>query len=186
MYFDQYRYIGYGSVIMGLKEMKKKTKRLTIILTVIYAVMMMWIILFKMSTLSELSGLAQIRSINLIPFHYDVEMAFHMSEVRNNIAIFVPLGVYLKMLKFSGKKAVVYGAGFSLSLEILQFVIGIGATDITDFITNTLGTVVGVCIYGILLLIFRKEEKLNRALNALALVCTVLLATFITLLLVLN
>lgn len=166
--------------------MEKKTKRFTIILTVIYSVMVVWIILFKMCTLSELASLDYIRNINLIPFYYDEERAYHLSEVMDNVAIFVPFGVYLKMLKFKNTEVIICGAGFSLTLEILQFVLGIGATDITDVITNTLGTAVGVSLYCILELVFKKNEKFDKALNILASICTLLLITFVALIFLSN
>ena len=90
-----------------------------------------------------------------------------------NIVIFVPLGIYLKMLRIDMKKTIIYGAGLSLMLEMLQFVIGIGASDITDVITNTLGTIIGIRIYCILLFIIKKREILDKILRFLAFGCTI-------------
>ena len=148
--------------------------------------MVVWIILFKMATLSEISNLGYIRNINLIPFYYDVERTYHLSEVMNNVVIFVPFGVYLKMLKLKSTKAILLGAGFSMVLEILQFILGVGATDITDVITNTLGVAIGVGIYCILSRVFKKNEKLNKVLSILASICTMLLVAFVALLILLN
>ena len=89
-------------------------------LTAIYSFMVVWIILFKMSALSEIAYLGHIRSLNLIPFHYDEETAYHLSEVAQNVMIFIPLGVYLKMLRITDTKAILFGLTFSLCLEILQ------------------------------------------------------------------
>ena len=60
-------------------KMKNITKSVSIVLTAIYSFMVIWIILFKMSTLSEITYLDHIRNINLIPFHYDVERSYHLS-----------------------------------------------------------------------------------------------------------
>lgn len=39
------------------------------------------------------------------------------------------------------------GAGFSLFLETLQYLLAMGASDITDVINNTLGAVIGVLLW---------------------------------------
>ena len=166
--------------------MKNKTKSVTIVLTSIYAVMVVWIILFKMATLSEITYLDHIRNINLIPFHYDVERSYHLSEVQKNVMFFIPLGVYFKMLRFTNVKAIIFGMTFSLSLEILQFILAVGATDITDIITNTTGTAIGVGIYSLLALVFRQREKLDKLLCILASICTMSLIALIALLLFFN
>ena len=166
--------------------MKNKGKSLTIVLTVIYIFIVVWIILFKMATLSEIPYLGGIRNINLIPFHYDKEAPFHRSEIIKNVIIFIPLGVYLKMLKIKGVKAILFGMAFSVGLEVSQFILAIGATDITDIMTNTAGTAIGIGMYTFLHLIFQKSEKLDKALCILASICTVLLISMISLLLFSN
>ena len=166
--------------------MKSKTKSITVALTAIYFFMVVWIILFKMSTLSEIPYLDHIRNINLIPFHYDEETSFHLSEVLENVMIFIPLGIYFKMLKITGKKAILCGLTFSLCLEVLQFILAVGVTDITDIITNTIGTAIGIGIYVLLFRIFKKSEKLDKALRVLASICTILFICLIALLLIAN
>ncbi len=167
-------------------KMKNITKSVSIVLTAIYSFMVIWIILFKMSTLSEITYLDHIRNINLIPFHYDVERSYHLSEVLKNVMFFIPLGVYFKMLRFTNAKAILFGMTFSLSLEILQFILAVGATDITDIITNTTGTAIGVGIYSLLALVFRKREKLDKLLCILASICTILFISFMAILLLAN
>ena len=166
--------------------MMKKTKTVTVVLTAIYGVLVAWIILLKMSTFSQIALLDDLRSVNWIPFHYDVEHPYHMSEVRNNLLIFIPLGIYFRMLNIGWGKAILYGMAFSLSLEVLQFVFALGATDITDLITNTAGTALGVIGYNILAVMFRKREPLNKTLCVLASVATVLLLALVAALLIMN
>jgi glycopeptide antibiotics resistance protein len=139
-----------------------------------------------MSTLSEIPYLDHIRNINLIPFHYDDETSSHLSEVLENVMIFIPLGVYLKMLKITDAKAILLGMTFSLGLEILQFILAVGASDITDIMTNTAGAAIGVGIYAILSLVFRKSEKLDKVLCILASIFTILLISMIAILLFAN
>ena len=78
--------------------MKRKSNCLATILFLIYLALLVWIILFKLQF--SISDLDKVRSINLIPFHYDKEVgaAFHLTEVLENFLIFVPMGIYLQML----------------------------------------------------------------------------------------
>lgn len=162
---------------------KGKTNVLMIALMVIYILAVAWIILFKMLPISEIGNMDHLRSINLIPFHYDEETNSHFSEVIENLFIFVPFGVYLKILGKHNLFAVICGAVFSLLLEIIQLILGIGATDITDLMMNTLGVVVGVLIYACLKRIFKDVEKLNKVLSVIALIGTGLFVGLTTVLL---
>ncbi|MEG1265437.1 MAG: VanZ family protein, partial [Myroides sp.] len=69
------------------------------LLFIIYITLLIWIIVFKLQF--SISELDTVRSINLIPFHYDNEIGvrFHLTEILENIAIFAPLGIYLFMFK---------------------------------------------------------------------------------------
>ena len=51
--------------------MKRKSNCLATILFLIYLALLVWIILFKLQF--SISDLDKVRSINLIPFHYDKE-----------------------------------------------------------------------------------------------------------------
>ena len=67
--------------------MKRKSNCLATILFLIYLALLVWIILFKLQF--SISDLDKVRSINLIPFHYDKEVgaAFHLTEVLENFLI---------------------------------------------------------------------------------------------------
>ncbi|KAI4446661.1 hypothetical protein C823_001179 [Eubacterium plexicaudatum ASF492] len=81
--------------------MKKSEKRSFLVpfLFVIYMALLVWIILFKLQF--SISEIDKIRSINLIPFHYknEIGMNYHLKEVLENVAIFIPLGIYLCMFR---------------------------------------------------------------------------------------
>lgn len=160
---------------------------ITKILFGIYILLLIWIILFKTSfSISDFIGLSKIRSINLIPFYYPKEVNFHLREVIANILIFIPLGIYLKMLDVNSKKTILYGFIFSIILEISQFILKIGASDITDIITNTSGTMLGVCGYILLEKNLKNKEKTNNALRTFALIFTILFSLLVTLLIISN
>lgn len=71
--------------------------------------------------------------MNLIPFHYDEEIgaAFHLTEVLENVLIFVPMGIYLQMLMPKAKlyAKIMLIAGASFLLETMQYVLAIGRSD---------------------------------------------------------
>ena len=95
--------------------MKRKPNCLATILFLIYLALLVWIILFKLQF--SISDLDKVRSINLIPFHYDKEIgaAFHLTEELENVLIFVPMGIYLQMLLAGIVSVVVIGLlGFLL------------------------------------------------------------------------
>lgn len=166
---------------------KNEFFNLTNILFIIYCMLLVWIILLKLSfSIDDIMTLDRFRRINLIPFYYPNEVKSHFSEVIENLLIFIPFGIYLKMLNKGNKKTILYGFLFSLVLEISQFIFKIGATDITDLITNTFGTVIGVCGYVLLEKIFKNKEKLNNVLKILALVVTILFCIMMLLLIIAN
>src|SRR5699024_238307 len=100
-----------------------------------------WIILFKM-TLS-FQELPELRGINLIPFAGSVIVnnQLDLSEIINNVLIFVTFGVYISMLKqdWAYLKKVALIVGVSLLFEVIKYIFEIGGTDNTDFIGNTIG-----------------------------------------------
>ena len=162
--------------------MNEKTK--SKILLGIYLLLLVWIILFKLSY--RFSDLITPRSINLIPFYYPHETSFHLSEVIDNILIFIPLGILLKMLNTSNTKTILLGLSFSFFLETLQFILSIGASDITDIITNTTGTLFGLTFYLILNKIFKDKIKINKILNGIGTIVAVLFISLIILLIISN
>ncbi|MBO7658585.1 MAG: VanZ family protein [Clostridia bacterium] len=162
--------------------MDKKTKTFLIILLAVYSAALTWIILFKMAVRLDDVGFGTVRAWNLIPFRYSEETSFHLTEVLENVIALVPLGVYLGMLKTGAWKAILIGAAASVTLEVLQFALGIGAADITDVITNTAGTAIGVGIYLLLTRVFKNREKLDKTLVIVCGAATVVMIVLIALL----
>lgn len=162
--------------------MKETTK--TKILLGIYFLLLVWIILFKLSF--SFSDLETLRSINLIPFYYSNQTSFHLREVMDNVLIFIPLGILLKMLNIENKKIIFLGFILSFTLETMQFIFSIGASDITDIITNTTGTIVGLFLYLILEKCLKDKTKTNQILNILGMIGSVLFIFLILLLIIGN
>ncbi len=107
--------------------------------------MLLWLVLFKFSyNLFAVIRDFQTRSLNLIPFAYS-----RNSEMIANLVAFIPFGVMLgvnfKQVAFGYQIAVIFA--FSVAVEIIQYCLAIGATDITDIIMNTLGGFLGLAGY---------------------------------------
>ena len=154
----------------------------------IYVIIISWIILFKMQF--NLESLPYIRSINLIPFAESVIVngKIYFGEIINNLIVFIPVGLYIGMLEKNKKfdKKVIPIFILTLIFETLQFILHIGATDITDVIMNTLGGIVGIIIINTLYKIFKNNEKVDMVLNILAIICTIAVVGLIATLIIVN
>ena len=160
-----------------------RQNNLTRILFAVYFIILVWILLFKMSF--SIDELYKNRSINIIPFMGSVIVngRIYISEIINNIVVFIPVGIYVCMLKKDWPilKKISVGFFISLGIEILQFVLSIGATDITDLIGNTFGGIVGILVFYLFSKVFK--NKTNNIINILALIATILLIVLISILL---
>ena len=172
-----------------MTNLQKQKITLTGVLFFLYCLLIVWVVVFKTSfSLRDIESLIRERSLNLIPFYYDNEISirFHVWEIQMNLLLFVPFGLYLKMLDAANRRAILYGLSLSLALELCQLIFGLGACDITDLITNTLGTAAGVYLYVLLHKIFKNRTKLNKVLSVLALTATILLGLLFLLLYLAN
>ncbi|NFI56020.1 VanZ family protein [Clostridium botulinum] len=167
-----------------MENKESKQQLLTTCLLVAYLLILTWIIIFKMQF--SIQELDYLRSINLIPFHESVIVnnRIELSEIYDNILVFVPFGLYVSMLKnnWSFLKKVAPIAGVSLLYEVLQFILAIGASDITDLIGNTLGGIIGIAIYLVFHRLLKTDFKTNKILNIFALIgttCIVILLAFL-------
>ena len=160
-----------------------RQNNLTRILFAVYFIILVWILLFKMSF--SIDELYKNRSINIIPFMGSVIVngRIYISEIINNIVVFIPVGIYVCMLKKDWPilKKISVGFFISLGIEVLQFVLSIGATDITDLIGNTFGGIVGILVFYLFSTVFK--NKTNNIINILALIATILLIVLISILL---
>lgn len=111
-------------------------------------------------------------SINLVPFYSigsflfsddKILRAFAVSNVVGNIVLFVPLGLYLSLFlrEKSIAKNVLWILLISTSVEVLQFVFKVGATDIDDVLLNGFGGLIGIIAYHILLKYFVDTRKVK-------------------------
>lgn len=155
----------------------KRSSALTFILFMIYVLVLIWIVLFKLHF--SFAEMDRARNINLIPFQ---EIPLIGANEIYNILFFIPFGIYICMLKnkWSFIKKVIMILCFSLSFEILQFVFAIGRTDITDLLCNALGGITGIGIYELSSKILK--NRTNKIINIVLLILTVCIVLFFALL----
>ena len=112
-------------------------------------------------------------NINLIPlkgliityvevFHFKYLDYFLINFV-GNILIFMPIGFCLPLLwNVRAKKVIFMGFIISLYIEVTQLFLNRG-TDVDDLILNTIGTILGLLIYRLLNIKFKKTfDKFKR------------------------
>jgi len=149
-----------------------------------YILLLAKVLLFKEVSLSELfnADRAISRIFSLTPFetifgyfsstHFNLWIA--LMNVVGNIVLFIPLGIYLQIFKKNKKilNCVTLACVISLGVEVTQYILGIGRTDIDDIILNTLGGMLGVFVYKIIYLLLKNENKARTAVTFLfCLVC---------------
>lgn len=163
-----------------------KSKKVTLGLLIFYLIALIWIIIFKLQFSFE--NLPHIRNINLIPFGESVIVNGKMdiSEIIQNALAFIPLGLFVHVLweQKSFLKQFVPIICTTLLFEVIQFIFAIGATDITDFITNSLGGIIGI----IIAIAISKMTRNNwvKLINIISLIGAITLTLFIAVLLLTN
>ncbi len=107
------------------------------------------------------------RNVILIPF-YSFYLAQRQKEYYRtmfmNVALFVPLGLFFPYADGGRKRSrllriLLTGVMFSFLIEILQFALMRGETEVDDVIMNTLGTLLGESSYLVFSLMERKTRK---------------------------
>lgn len=124
---------------------------------VLYVLILIWLILFKLTFHPSSILEYHRRSLNLVPF------TSHLGEMVLNFIFFIPFGLLLplnfKKATFVRNLVVIFL--FSFTAELLQYLFAIGASDITDVITNTSGGLLGLILYAVARR-FVSTEKLDR------------------------
>lgn len=161
----------------------KQAQRFTIILLVIYMLVILWIMLFKLGV--RFSYMDQ-RTVNLRPFRglYTAGERLVWSELILNVMVFVPLGLYVGALfrQWRFRNHLLLILCTSLVLEGLQFMMAIGAFDITDVITNTTGGMIGLIGFMLLGKVFRDPLRAQRVVNVIAALGTIVVVVLLAML----
>lgn len=118
---------------------------LLVVLFVVYLVLLTWIVLWKLEV--PWAGGGALRQVKLVPFAPSAGAGASTSlEVVANTVFFVPFGLYLGLLAPSWQwwKAAGAMAGSTLVLEVAQYVLAVGSSDVTDVVVNTSGGLAGI------------------------------------------
>jgi glycopeptide antibiotics resistance protein len=168
---------------MENRKGNNSANKLTIVLFVIYLIVLFWILLFKLGV--RFSYMAS-RSVNLIPFSKPVirNGKVDFGEIIMNVIIFVPLGIYAGVLfkRWTFGKKLFFFFLISLLIESLQFILGVGAFDITDIITNVIGGTIGLMIFEAIEKLFNNPVRAQKFINIISLIGTVLMVSLLLLL----
>jgi glycopeptide antibiotics resistance protein len=117
-----------------------------VLLFAVYLFVLIWLAVFKLH--APFIGRDDMREIKLIPFLAIDGFGLNSPlELMGNVAVFIPFGIYLRTLMPSPPAAMVLAiAGTSLAVEVAQYVLAVGASDVSDLILNTAGGIVGIAI----------------------------------------
>lgn len=163
---------------MNFQKNSTLANKLTTLLLIIYLAVLFWIIVLKLNISFSYKGT---RNVNFIPFRepllYNGRIDYN--EIFLNILIFVPLGLYLGILfkKLTTARKVLSFFMVSLFCEICQFVLRIGAFDITDIINNTFGGIIGLLFLKGLEKAFNSPVKAQKLINIIATIGTILIVS---------
>lgn len=163
-----------------------KSKKITLILMIFYLIALIWVIIFKLEF--SIKELPQIRNINLIPFNQPaiVNGKADISEIILNVLAFIPYGLFIHILmdeKSILKKLLIIFAT-SFIFELIQYIFAIGASDITDIISNTSGGIIGVVVSMFMEKLLR--ENWIKYINIVSTICAIILTAMCTILLLAN
>lgn len=142
---------------------------LLIVLFVVYLVLLAWLVLWRYEV--PWVGAGALRQVKLVPFASSAGAgASAPREVVANFVFFVPAGIYLALLaaNWTWWKTTAVLAGGSLLLEVVQYALAVGASDVTDIVANTAGGLAGL---GLVTLLRRRLR--DRTLTVMTRACLI-------------
>lgn len=155
------------------ERVRDRGQGLLVALFVVYLALLCWLVLWKLEP--PHLGDGSLRHIKLVPFSADGGLDPNSpQEVAANVLMFVPFGLYLRLLAPARPwwQAVVVVAAASVALETIQYVLAIGWSDVTDVLTNTAGGAAGIALTA--LVRRRLHARTARVLTRICLIGTVL------------
>jgi glycopeptide antibiotics resistance protein len=156
---------------------------LTYGLFLIYLAALVWILLFKLGVQFDYM---KTRSVNLIPFGGSSlsQGRIDWSELILNVVVFVPFGIYAGVIykRWSPNKILFLILALTLLIESLQYILKIGAFDVTDLLTNTTGGVLGWLLFQAIKRVVQDSTKAQHFINIVALIGTLLMIVLLVLL----
>ena len=148
---DLYELLGYGLclgllLILTKHGLRVGWRNLFVLLLLEYVVL-----LFATTVFSR--NCSEAPRFNFIPFwsYWEITNGRHhlIPEIIMNVIVFVPVGLLLGLAfnKMKWKWVLLFSLLLSASIEILQFVLHRGFSELDDIMHNTLGCLIGFGIY---------------------------------------
>lgn len=144
-----------------------------------YCVFVLWMVLRPESLFRP--DFMPRRSIEIAPFDtisgylggtYHVSLSVVVFNLLGNIVVFMPLGLYACLL-FKDKRVMPNTLRVflcSLFIEVAQFALGVGVSDVDDLLLNTVGGLLGALTYKLLRRVCGEEDRVRTVAMVLSLV----------------
>ena len=167
-------------------ENKNINKKLMIALSVIFLILLIWVIVFKCNyneglhiEASKAMTIVERLAYKMVPFEKFIEAVeaggilaiVEIIALFFNVICFLPFGAFGRFFTNKGWLIILIGGIFSLSIEIFQLFSCWGGPDYIDLISNTLGVALGVWIYKLI-----RHRLADELINKLALWSVVITA----------
>lgn len=145
--------------------MKTKLKKLTVVLSIIYAAIMLWLLFGQRFGFVHYDTYMESikQSINLVPFYTinnyirmlsispnAMAMRHYFINLAGNIVMFIPLGFFIPALFRRLRSFLLFmltAVSTIVCIEIIQLFTLLGSCDVDDLILNIVGAVIGYLIY---------------------------------------
>lgn len=150
---------------------KRHIRHISIIIFFIYILLMIYFLFFAENM--GRSDYERQYSYNLIPFkeieryikYWDKIGAFTASiNLIGNVAAFVPFGALLPVISRSRlkfKESVVLTIDLTILVETIQLITKVGSFDVDDMLLNTIGGIMGYCLFLIIRAVERKVSHVK-------------------------
>lgn len=137
-----------------LRHKEETIGRLLLGMSIFYLLFLIWAVLWKCGILFIGDGTQ--RFINLVPFRGNTTW-----EMEFNILVFLPFGFFFSACRpdSSFLKRLLAILFTTIALEAVQFVLSIGRSDVTDVIMNTLGGIIGILLFYVISLLFKRNAR---------------------------
>ena len=173
-----------------MKNLKKQRRKYLFLIMFIYFIAVL--LLFLRVDRLLYSDFKAHRSLNVIPlktiFDYimgNYTMYRAMGNLLINIIFFVPAGIYIEIFFFKMKRNIIWIVTFSATIEIIQYLLGTGVSDIDDIILNLLGGILGILFFRILVYLV-KYKKAIQIISVLSYVCMFIMVVVLSVIMIPN
>ncbi len=150
----------YKKVMKGTKIIKKGRM-------ILYAITLCYAVIVLGAVFLNRGGVYGVLNLHLFSSYKEAYHKMEMSLFRNiilNILLFAPLGFLLPIYSDKLKKiykAVPIGLLIAIIIELLQYITKLGIFEIDDIFNNTVGTLIGYCIFMTYNCLRKKENRKN-------------------------